>query len=348
MSLSDVHRRLADLIDRVETSDVRVTAASPDGSTADGTVTAELTVELSVAGDASLGTTEGDTDTTTGDPNTNEQVGAAATAATTTEPAERTAEPPAEDDGETTADEPVASEEQEPEREQEQESVSCKHDACDATFETQHGMKIHYTKTHVGSDAAMPAYRDPERLREAYEEHETLTGVKEALDADVAVTTIRRHLLEHGIHDPDAANDGSTPLETDDDGGDAVAEPTDDGDAPVGADTTTSDTEPATDTEPAPDSDEESEANEPTQDPVFPSDTEVVPGVTVDTFREALHGATTVSGVQRALDLDRETTVELLREYDLLDVVGGRVASKPDHDTVRAEVDDRLRSRLTA
>lgn len=338
MSLSDVHRRLADLIDRVEASDVRVTAASPEDDATDGTVTAELTVELSVEGDRKQGTTAGDATPTS-------DVAAAEgddSAATETEDDE---EPPADDTDEPASDGGTGDSSDAPSAEISETaspSVPCKHGDCDATFETPHGMKIHYTKTHVGSDAAVPAYRDPERLREAYEAHDTLTEVREALDADVAVTTIRRHLLDHGIHDPDT--DESRGL-------DSVAEPT----GEVGAADATAAGATAVEDEPAPTDDAELEpaddtekSAEPADDPVFDSETEVAPGVTVEAFREALHGAATVSGVQRSLDLDRETTVELLREYDLLDVVGGRVASKPDHETVRAEVDDRLRSRLTA
>ncbi|WP_255195785.1 hypothetical protein [Halorarius litoreus] len=340
MSLSDVHRRLADLIDRVETSDVRVTAASPDGTTTDGTVTAELTVELSVTGGALSGTTEGEAGGTREEPNTERETEAATTA---TEPAGDTPDETPEDEGGSSADESGESEDST--------SVPCKHDDCEATFETPHGMKIHYTKTHVGSDAAIPAYRDPERLREAYAEHETLTGVKEALDADVAVTTIRRHLLEHDIHDPGAETNGSIGFEADDA---ATAEGAPVADGPTADESSSAANEDADGAkdkaraESPSDPDAGSEPDAPEADPMFDSDTEVAPGVTVDTFREALHGATTVSGVQRALDLDRETTVDLLREYDLLDVVGGRVARKPDHETVRAEVDDRLRSRLTA
>jgi hypothetical protein len=190
-------------------------------------------------------------------------------------------------------------------------------------------MKIHYTKVHVGSDADLPAYRDPERLREAYEAHDTLTEIRDALGADVAVTTIRRHLLEHGIHDPNTGDEPSEP------GGDRSQ-------LEQGATAAESG---------EPDAVEEGAVDAgamPSGPDVLDADTEVAPGVTVAEFREALHGAATVSGVERELNLDRETTVELLREYDLLDVVGGRVADKPNRESVCAEVDDRLRARLTA
>lgn len=319
MSLSTIHRRLADLIDEIEASGVRVVDATPSGTGDDGTVTAELAVELPVAEDA------------TGAPG---EASASSTAAMAARPARPVSADEIDDTSGDTADERASGDDSDGERgsdvarpgdesadptagdeADDDTPVACKHPDCDVTFETTHGMKIHYTKVHVGSDADMPAYRDPERLRAAYETHDTLSDVRDALDADVAVTTIRRHLLEHGIHDPDTADD-------------APSTGDEDGSSPESADAEASGDEPATD--------------------VFDADTEVAPGVTVGEFREALHGAATVSGVERALHLDREATVDLLQEYDLLDVVGGRVANKPDRESVCSAVDDRLRDRLTA
>lgn len=60
-------------------------------------------------------------------------------------------------------------------------------------------------------DESVPAYRDPERLRAVYEAHDSFPAMTEALDVDVTPQTVRRHMIEHGIHEPRAgaeARDG--------------------------------------------------------------------------------------------------------------------------------------------
>jgi len=60
-----------------------------------------------------------------------------------------------------------------------------------------------------GSDAgSVPAYKDPEALRAAYEKHDTFPAMTEALDVDVTSETVRRHMVKYDIHDPEAATPG--------------------------------------------------------------------------------------------------------------------------------------------
>jgi hypothetical protein len=60
-----------------------------------------------------------------------------------------------------------------------------------------------------GSDAgSVPAYKDPEALRAAYENHDTFPAMTEALDVDVTSETVRRHMVKYDIHDPEAATPG--------------------------------------------------------------------------------------------------------------------------------------------
>jgi hypothetical protein len=61
-------------------------------------------------------------------------------------------------------------------------------------------------------------------------------------------------------------------------------------------------------------------------------------------LRNALADASTVYDVQSALDLERDATMNLLSEVELLSVVHGRVATKRDRDEQRAEIDERIRS----
>ncbi|MDT3435809.1 hypothetical protein [Haloarcula sp. 1CSR25-25] len=49
---------------------------------------------------------------------------------------------------------------------------------------------------------SVPAYKDPEALRAAYDACDTFPEMTEALDADVTSETVRRYMVEYDIHDP--------------------------------------------------------------------------------------------------------------------------------------------------
>ena len=121
--------------------------------------------------------------------------------------------------------------------------VQCRIDGCGQTFATAHGMKIHATKVH-GEDVK-PPHRDPERLREVYEAHDTFTEMTEALDVEVTPQTVRRSMASLGIHDPDdpdASTDEGSPgdgIQDEADGGDgATQSQADGGDGAESADPT--------------------------------------------------------------------------------------------------------------
>lgn len=50
-----------------------------------------------------------------------------------------------------------------------------------------------------------PLHRDPDRLRSLYRTQHTFAEMAEAVDADVSAETIRRYMIEHGIHEPGSA-----------------------------------------------------------------------------------------------------------------------------------------------
>lgn len=62
------------------------------------------------------------------------------------------------------------------------------------------------TNGDVPSDP--PLHRDSERLRQLYEEHQTFDEMAAAVDRSVSEETIRRYMIDHGIHDPDVASNG--------------------------------------------------------------------------------------------------------------------------------------------
>jgi hypothetical protein len=55
----------------------------------------------------------------------------------------------------------------------------------------------------------LPAHRDPDKLQAVYETNETFEAMKEALDTDVTAQTVRRNMIKHGFHDPEARQSAS-------------------------------------------------------------------------------------------------------------------------------------------
>ncbi|WP_226042675.1 hypothetical protein [Natrinema sp. DC36] len=52
------------------------------------------------------------------------------------------------------------------------------------------------------SSNAVPAYKDPNALRDVYEQYDTFPEMTEALGVDVTSETVRRYMVEYDIHDP--------------------------------------------------------------------------------------------------------------------------------------------------
>jgi hypothetical protein len=162
-------------------------------------------------------------------------------------------------------------------------------------------------------DREVPPFEDPELLAEVYDSCSTFAEMTDALGMDVTPETVRRYMIEHGIHRPASYGaDGSEP-DPAGDGGDARS-----------------------------DGSGEPEGTE--GDPVVLTDGVGLPeGVTVEGLIEAVRRSTTLSGVEHRTGLERGTARETLRELDLLDLVVGRVATEADREISRADVIDRLR-----
>lgn len=251
-------------------------------------------------------------------------------------------------------------------------SYTCRVEGCDETFETEHGMKIHATKAHQAADGSAPSpHRDPERLGEVYEACDTFEEMTEALDVDVTAQTVRRSMMSLGIHDPEddagsplgspgAADDG--PPDVDErvdgppEGGERVDGTTDvdeadgedarvadvpsgagDAGAPGDVDSTASDADEsgASDDSTA-DGDDATEAVPPEVDEALPA---AVDGAE---FVRAVREAKTLYEVQRSLDMARGEVQNLLAEFDLLDLVHGRVATTAEREERKAEIERRI------
>ena len=231
--------------------------------------------------------------------------------------------------------------------------VQCRIDGCGQTFATAHGMKIHATKVH-GEDVK-PPHRDPERLREVYEAHDTFTEMTEALDVEVTPQTVRRSMAALGIHNPDdpderSAEEGEST--TDQAAGDAsVAESADSAAGSQGI----PDPEAGSGGQEADGADSGGDGPDPR---VSAGDSGGAPetsleecerlqkalpdGVEALELIAAIEEARTLYEVQRALGTDRTETHALLADLDLLDLVQCRLATKPDPEERRAELERRL------
>lgn len=180
-----------------------------------------------------------------------------------------------------------------------------------------------------GRDRDVPPFRDPELLEEVYDSCATFAEMPAALGMDVTAETVRRYMIDYGIHEPTTYN-----TSRDDDEGDASSG----GDAVAG------------DSAAEPDPDESSSESEPPlESPMVIADGIGLPDdVTVDTIIETVRASNTIYEVERDIGIEREDALEMLRELNLLDLVVGRLATESEREISRDEVVDRLRDRAEA
>lgn len=179
----------------------------------------------------------------------------------------------------------------------------------------------------------LPPFRDPELLAEVYESCDTFTEMPDELGMDVTAETVRRYMIDYGIHEPNSYNTATT-----DDSDDAASEPDTNADVDFEPDTDTTETDqdaPA----PAKASDEDD-----LQTPVVVADGIGLPDdVTVETIIETVRESNTIYEVKRDIGIERENTLDMLRELNLLDLVVGRLATEAEREISREEVIERLR-----
>jgi len=178
----------------------------------------------------------------------------------------------------------------------------------------------------------VPPYADTEYLSCLYESCGTFTEMSEHIEMDVAAETVRRYMIEAGIHDPDSYDT-------------AAQEPCPDADAATKESTPVAgEPEPAVDdAEPTP----SPSAPEPVPDEQFVTDGIGLPdGVAVEDIVDAVVDSTAVYEVERALDLDHGQARDLLRQLNVLDFVLHRLDS-PQQDVSKNDVVRRIRQCAT-
>jgi hypothetical protein len=230
------------------------------------------------------------------------------------------------------------------------------------------------SSTGPSGDRNLPPFRDTELLREVYEDCDTFAEMVDAIGMDVTAETVRRYMIDHGIHRPDsydtgddtAGNDSARDAVRNGDGANAAGEGSPNGDGRARADerltgdgNRTSHAGAGADGRPdgngvsraegdaSTTEGDASTTDEPAVDgemPVVVSDGIGLPEeVTVDTLVETVKRSNTLYEVTQDIDIDRHDALELLQELNLLDLVVGRLSAETKRDISREEVVDRLR-----
>lgn len=200
----------------------------------------------------------------------------------------------------------------------------------------------------IESDRSVPPFRDPELLAEVYDSCDTFAEMADTLGMDVTAETVRRYMIDAGVHQPnsyDTKGNGGGSTADGNEGGETEGRENTERDGEAGPDAGTEakpKSGPATadggelDGGPDPDAG--------ASEPVVLADGIGLPNdVTVETLVETVKRSNTIYEIKRDIGVDREDAVEMLRELNLLDLVVGRLATEAERDISRAEVVERLR-----
>ncbi|MFB6298787.1 MAG: hypothetical protein ABEH65_00835 [Halobacteriales archaeon] len=186
------------------------------------------------------------------------------------------------------------------------------------------------SETETEADEEPPVYQDPDRLASVYAEYDSFAAMTEALDVDVTPQTVRRHMIDHGIHDPESRTDtdDDAPVEEAEDGVDDTVDHPDEGDNETTDGATNSD------------GTENAENDALTADAI-PDGVVLPDGIDIEALKRIVTDARTIHDIQRELSLDRESTRELLESFNLLECVLGRL-EEVDREIPPEEIDERI------
>lgn len=155
----------------------------------------------------------------------------------------------------------------------------------------------------------IPPFRDTELLAEIYTDCETFEEMTQELGMDVTAETVRRYMIEHGIHEPASY-----------------------------------DTESASDDTVTPSDGPDAGDEEGAQTKVVIADGIGLPDdVTVETLIDTVKRSNTIFEVKQDIGIERQDALDMLQELNLLDLVMGRLADESSKNITRDEIIDRLR-----
>ena len=166
-------------------------------------------------------------------------------------------------------------------------------------------------------------HRNPERLQEVYDKFDTFKEMTAALGADVTSETVRSNMVKHGIHKPKTNGTGEATEEaksTDGESKDDIHQPETSGEQLLEHDEKT----------------------------VVSDGFGLPEEITLDEFKSIIHTSRSFLEVQRKLNTDRDSTHQLLKELNLIDLVHGRLSKQSERDPSLEEIDRRIRQKTGA
>lgn len=198
----------------------------------------------------------------------------------------------------------------------------------------------------------LPPFEDRELLATVYESYDTFGEMSEALDMDVTAETVRRYMIDHGIHEAASYDTGSD--NEDSSASDADPDEEVDVDQQVGADdepiSTDSDSESAPNkSEPeveasGSDTDLAPTGSDPEPPVILADGIGLSEDIDVETLIDAVRKSRTIHEVKEEIGIERQDAIDTLRELNLLDLVVGRLSEDGRTEVTRSEIVSRLRS----
>jgi len=171
-------------------------------------------------------------------------------------------------------------------------------------------------------DDSIPPYEDAEYLRAVYARCDTFAEMRDEIAMDVSAETVRRYMIDAGIHEPndyETATDRTQNGHRAEDGGSEPEESP--ADAPSDGD-----------------------SRPPLPDAQLVADGIGLPdGVELTDVIEVVVRSSTVYEVKRELGLNEGYARELLKQLDLLDLVMCRMSRAPDREVTYEEAARRVR-----
>lgn len=193
-------------------------------------------------------------------------------------------------------------------------------------------------------DESLPPYEDTDYLQLLYNENDSFGEMSQRIKMDVSSETVRRYMIEAGIHQPNSYDTASIDDEED---ADTTEAPTADEDESPGAVDKADDTDTRHEACGEHVTAQQSSASEHTTE-LIPDEQIVTDGfglpdgVRIEDIADAVAECVTVYEVHKRLELAPDQTRELLAELDLLDLVLQPI-SDMDRTVSYGQIADRIR-----
>lgn len=155
-------------------------------------------------------------------------------------------------------------------------------------------------------DESVPPFDDIPYLQAIYDACETFDEMRELIDLNVTTETVRRYMIDAGVHQPNSYETG-------------------DGEVPASKDSSSQD------------------AGEDEVDVILADGIGIPEEVTIEEFITTVRRSKTLHEVQQSMGLRRDEAYDILADLNLLDLVVGRLAMESERDVTRDEVIERLR-----